>query len=48
MYGAVAVMPLFLIWIFVSWVVVLFGAAVTATLAEGAPRTRSQGNRGRE
>lgn len=39
-YGAVAVLPLFLVWIFVSWVVVLFGAAVTATLVEGPPRTR--------
>lgn len=39
-YGAVAVLPLFLVWIFVSWIVVLFGAAVTATLAEGPPRMR--------
>ena len=38
-YGAVAVLPLFLVWIFVSWIVVLFGAAVTATLVEGPPRT---------
>ena len=41
-YGAVAVLPLFLVWIFVSWVVVLFGAAVTATLVEGPPRTRGR------
>jgi membrane protein len=40
-YGAVAVLPLFLVWIFVSWIVVLFGAAVTATLAEGPPRARA-------
>jgi membrane protein len=40
-YGAVAVLPLFLVWIFVSWIVVLFGAAVSATLAEGAPRKRA-------
>jgi len=39
-YGAVAVLPLFLVWIFVSWVVVLFGAAITATLTEGPPRGR--------
>lgn len=39
-YGAVAIVPLFLIWIFVSWIVVLFGAAVTATLVEGPPRKR--------
>ena len=46
-YGAVAVLPLFLIWIYVSWIVVLFGAAVTATLVEGPPRTRAEGTRGR-
>jgi len=34
------VLPLFLVWIFVSWVVVLFGAAITATLTEGPPRGR--------
>ena len=39
-YGAVAVLPLFLVWIFVSWIVVLFGAAVTATLVDGPPRGR--------
>lgn len=41
-YGALAVLPLFLVWIFVSWVVVLFGAAVTATLVEGPPRARGR------
>src|SRR5688500_970631 len=40
-YGAVALLPLFLVWIFVSWIVVLFGAAVTATLVEGRARGRS-------
>lgn len=42
-YGAVAVLPLFLVWIFVSWIVVLFGAAVTATLVEGPPRRVRRG-----
>ena len=37
-YGALAALPLFLVWVYVSWVVVLVGAAVAATLAEGARR----------
>lgn len=42
-YGALAALPVFLIWIYVSWVVILLGAVATATLPEwyngkGAPR----------
>jgi membrane protein len=33
LYGAVAVIPIFLIWIYVSWVVVLLGASIVASLA---------------
>lgn len=36
-YGAFAALPLFLIWMFLSWYVLLFGAAITATL----PRLRA-------
>jgi membrane protein len=32
LYGALATVPLFLVWIFVSWVVVLLGASVAAAL----------------
>ncbi|HTR59498.1 MAG TPA: YihY family inner membrane protein [Casimicrobiaceae bacterium] len=33
-YGALATLPLFLLWIYLAWIIVLAGAAVTATLAE--------------
>lgn len=32
-YGAVALLPIFLIWIFLSWVVVLLGASLVASLS---------------
>jgi membrane protein len=40
-YGALAALPVFLIWIYVCWLIVLTGAAVTATLTlapDAAPR----------
>ena len=31
-YGAMAAFPLFLIWLYVSWAIVLFGASIAAVL----------------
>lgn len=33
-YGAVAALPVFLLWIYLSWIVILLGAVLTATLGE--------------
>jgi membrane protein len=41
-YGALAALPIFLFWIYLSWVIILVGAAVAATLAEGPPRGRAR------
>ena len=34
LYGALAAVPVFMLWVFVFWMIVLAGAAVTASLAE--------------
>ena len=44
-YGALAALPLFLVWIYVCWIILLAGAAVAATVAE--PRRGSRGKRRR-
>ena len=40
-YGALATLPLFLIWIYVCWIILLLGAAVTATLTESGGKARA-------
>lgn len=44
-YGALAALPLFLIWIYVCWIILLAGAAVAATLAEQQGRRASKRQR---
>ena len=39
-YGTFAVLPIFLVWLYLSWVVVLLGAALSATLPSFFERTR--------
>lgn len=38
LYGALATLPLFLIWLYVSWLIILFGALVTNLIAVGIPK----------
>jgi membrane protein len=38
LYGALAALPIFLIWIYLSWVVTLLGAVLTAALPEWVNR----------
>jgi membrane protein len=33
LYGAIAVVPIFMVWLYFSWVVILFGASVAASLS---------------
>ena len=44
-YGTLAALPVFLIWIYVCWLIVLAGAAVTATLTLAADAAPGEGAR---
>ena len=37
-YGALAALPIFLVWIYVVWIIVLIGAAIAATVSDGRTR----------
>jgi len=39
-YGALAILPLFMLWVYVGWLIVLAGAAVTASLTPGVRGAR--------
>jgi membrane protein len=45
LYGAFVSIPFFLVWIYVSWLVVLFGAELTAALGNWKPRRQESGDR---
>jgi membrane protein len=43
-YGALAALPIFLLWIYLCWIIILAGAAVSATIAEPAGRRARRRN----
>jgi len=45
-YGTLAVLPLFLIWIYVTWIIVLSGAAIAAALGDDAASAETEPDTG--
>ncbi|HEV2220983.1 MAG TPA: YihY family inner membrane protein [Casimicrobiaceae bacterium] len=46
-YGALSALPIFLLWIYLCWVIILAGAAVSATIADPGGRRARPGARAR-
>ena len=44
LYGALATIPIFLVWMYVSWVIILFGALVCHLISQGLPSDFSRQN----
>lgn len=42
LYGSLALLPLFLLWVYVTWLIVLFGLQITYQLQHGRLKTRAQ------
>ena len=42
LYGSLALIPLFLLWVYFSWLIVLFGVQLTYRIQHGVARTRAQ------